>query len=260
MPVRAGISVRRSSFPGSEAQPQAAGPADAGWAYWRPAVDGAVELGTLAGRSVALPTHFHAEDQVTFVLSGRRRFLVAGVAVELAAGQGALIPAGTAHRSLPEPAGVACLNAYLPTGGYDVAAMLRDLRRAWRMAGGRLGAEALAAVASTHRQGDGAAAPPPGPAPFPCDADCRDAVAEAAAWAGMSREGFTRMFAKRHGMSPHAFWLVARLNRARGLLRAGERIAAVAAETGFADQSHLGRWFRRAFGVSPGRYRAGWLP
>ena len=79
-----------------------------------------------------------------------------------------------------------------------------------------------------------------------------------AARAGMSREGFSRMFARRHGMPPHAFWLMARLNQARGLLRAGEAIAAVAAETGFADQSHLGRWFRRAFGVTPGRYRSGW--
>jgi transcriptional regulator GlxA family with amidase domain len=76
----------------------------------------------------------------------------------------------------------------------------------------------------------------------------------------MSREGFSRMFARRHGMPPHAFWLMARLNHARGLLRAGEDIAGVAAETGFADQSHLGRWFRRAFGVTPGRYRSGWPP
>jgi AraC-like DNA-binding protein len=44
------------------------------------------------------------------------------------------------------------------------------------------------------------------------------------------------------------------LNRARRLLRAGEPIAAVAAETGFADQSHLGRLFRRTFGTTPGAY------
>lgn len=66
------------------------------------------------------------------------------------------------------------------------------------------------------------------------------------------------MFARCHGMPPHAFWLMARLNHARGLLRSGEGIAAAAAEAGFADQSHFGRWFRRAFGVTPGRYRAGW--
>nr|WP_247385558.1 MULTISPECIES: helix-turn-helix domain-containing protein [unclassified Bradyrhizobium] len=43
-----------------------------------------------------------------------------------------------------------------------------------------------------------------------------------------------------------------RLNDARELLRRGESIAGVAAETGFADQSHLGRFFRRAFGITPG--------
>jgi hypothetical protein len=32
---------------------------------------------------------------------------------------------------------------------------------------------------------------------------------------GMSCEGFSRMFARLHGMPPHAFWLMARLNHAR---------------------------------------------
>ena len=58
-------------------------------------------------------------------------------------------------------------------------------------------------------------------------------------------------------MPPHAFWQLAKLNDARRLLRAGQDIAAVAAETGFSDQSHLGRCFRRVFGVTPGRFRAG---
>ena len=39
-------------------QDQRLEPADIGWAYWRPAVDGIVELGTLQGREVALPTHY----------------------------------------------------------------------------------------------------------------------------------------------------------------------------------------------------------
>jgi AraC-like DNA-binding protein len=85
------------------------------------------------------------------------------------------------------------------------------------------------------------------------DATCTEPVSQVAARAGMSREGFSRMFARHHGMPPHAFWLMARLNHARELLRAGEGIARVAAEAGFTDQS------RRAFGVTPGRYRSGWL-
>ena len=236
-------------------QGQLSGPADIGWAYWRPTVDGIVELGTLRGREVALPTHFHGEDQITFVVSGRRRFLIRGELVALAAGQGALIPAGVAHRSLAEPSGVACLNAYVPAGGYAVAAMMRDIARLWRKAG-HVSAIELAALVRQHRQGEGENTVASNT--FLARADRCEPVSHAAARAGMSREGFSRKFAKRHGLPPHAFWVMARLNHARELLRAGEGIADVAAATGFVDQSHLGGWFRRAFGVTPGRYRAGW--
>ena len=73
----------------------------------------------------------------------------------------------------------------------------------------------------------------------------------------MTREAFSRAFRRRHGLSPQPFRALLRLNAARRLLRAGVAPAAVAADTGFADQSHLGRDFRRAFGVTPARYRAG---
>ncbi|WP_262927263.1 helix-turn-helix domain-containing protein [Phytohalomonas tamaricis] len=35
----------------------------------------------------------------------------------------------------------------------------------------------------------------------------------------------------------------------------GKSPATVASELGFADQSHLGRWFRRAYGLTPAHYR-----
>jgi AraC-like DNA-binding protein len=73
----------------------------------------------------------------------------------------------------------------------------------------------------------------------------------------MSREGFTRRFKRLRGLPPEQFRLLYRLNDARQLLRAGEGIATVAAITGFSDQSHLGRSFRRFFGVTPSHYRNG---
>lgn len=227
---------------------------DARWTYWRPTAEGVVELGTLHGSQVGLPTHFHDENQITFVLSGRRTFLLEGRVIDLAAGQGALIPAGVPHRSVADPAGVVCLNAYVPAGKYAVAAMMQEIERQWRKAG-HVRWNDLVAVIREHRQGEAESIPAkPG---LPVHADYHEAVGEIAAQNGMSREGFSRMFARRSGMPPHAFWLTGRLNRARKLLRSGESIAAVAAETGFADQSHLGRWFRRAFGVTPGHYRQG---
>ena len=44
----------------------------------------------------------------------------------------------------------------------------------------------------------------------------------------------------------------ARLRHARGLIRAGATVAEAAAATGFADQSHFTRVFRRLMGVPPG--------
>jgi AraC-like DNA-binding protein len=56
-------------------------------------------------------------------------------------------------------------------------------------------------------------------------------------------------------MPPHA-WLVARrLRLARRMLEGGSAIAETAAATGFADQSHLTRHFRRSLGFTPGAYR-----
>ena len=43
------------------------------------------------------PVHSHPEEQVTVVISGRIRFTVAGEAIELSAGQAAVIPSDVPH-------------------------------------------------------------------------------------------------------------------------------------------------------------------
>ncbi|MBF3263491.1 helix-turn-helix domain-containing protein, partial [Pseudomonas aeruginosa] len=43
--------------------------------------------------------------------------------------------------------------------------------------------------------------------------------------------------------------------RALGLLRRGLAVGEVAHALGFADQSHLTRYFTSAYGISPGRYQ-----
>ena len=44
-----------------------------------------------------LPEHHHPHEQITYVISGRLRMLLAGVAHELAEGQSLHIPGGTPH-------------------------------------------------------------------------------------------------------------------------------------------------------------------
>jgi AraC-like DNA-binding protein len=84
--------------------------------------------------------------------------------------------------------------------------------------------------------------------------DQRVTLPELAADAGLSRFELVRRFREQTGVTPHAFQSNLRIDHARTLLAAGEAPAAVAAACGFADQPHLTRVFKRAVGVSPGRY------
>ncbi|WP_271408693.1 AraC family transcriptional regulator [Pseudomonas sp. Q1-7] len=72
---------------------------------------------------------------------------------------------------------------------------------------------------------------------------------------GVDRFRLTRAFKAAFGLAPHAYLVQLRLARARRLLASGWSPAQVAADLGFADQSHLGRWFRRAYGFTPASYR-----
>jgi len=72
---------------------------------------------------------------------------------------------------------------------------------------------------------------------------------------GVDRFRLSRAFKAAFGLAPHAYLIQLRLTRARWLLARGESAVAVAAQLGFADQSHLGRWFQRAYRMSPADYR-----
>ncbi|UEB98050.1 AraC family transcriptional regulator [Pseudomonas sp. HN2] len=72
---------------------------------------------------------------------------------------------------------------------------------------------------------------------------------------GVDRFRLTRAFKAAFGLAPHAYLIQLRLAKARQLLARGETPAQVASVLGFADQSHLGRWFRRAYQLTPADYR-----
>ncbi|WP_296267790.1 AraC family transcriptional regulator [Pseudomonas sp. UBA6562] len=78
-----------------------------------------------------------------------------------------------------------------------------------------------------------------------------------ARWAGLGRYALIRACRRATGMTPHAWLLNARINRARVLLRQGGDLAEVAYRLGFADQSHFQRVFKAHAGATPGAYRAG---
>ena len=73
---------------------------------------------------------------------------------------------------------------------------------------------------------------------------------------GLTRFALARHFRACFGTSPHRYVVMRRLDRTRSLLRAGRSLASAAVESGFADQSHMTRHFKKAYGLSPGRWCA----
>jgi AraC-like DNA-binding protein len=63
-----------------------------------------------------------------------------------------------------------------------------------------------------------------------------------------------RVFRAEVGMPPHAYLESVRIREAQRRLLDGASLADVAYATGFADQSHFTRRFRRCIGVTPGVY------
>jgi AraC family transcriptional regulator len=81
-------------------------------------------------------------------------------------------------------------------------------------------------------------------------------LSELAAAVGVNAAHLARVFRARHGVSVGEYSRRLRLDWAAAEMARGDRsIAEIAAEAGFADQSHFTRLFRRHVGTTPARFR-----
>lgn len=73
--------------------------------------------------------------------------------------------------------------------------------------------------------------------------------------AGITQFRLFRAFERQYGMTPHAYQRQARVRYAITLLRNNCTLSQAGILSGFADQAHFNRWFRRFMGITPGQYQ-----
>lgn len=153
---------------------------------------------------------------------------------------------------------------------YIVRALEADLEAG--LPGGKLFGESLLCALAVRLQRSYAVTPPrvakPGnglPRPrlnrvmeyVEANLDQEIALATLAETAGMSTHYFCELFKQSVHLSPHQYVLRRRIERARKLLNDPEiTVLEAAVRSGFSDQSHFTKIFRRIVGVTPTGYRA----
>jgi AraC-like DNA-binding protein len=73
--------------------------------------------------------------------------------------------------------------------------------------------------------------------------------------ANLSEAYLIRAFEQHYHMTPHAYLINRRIQHAQAQLREGEPIADIAQQSGFADQAHFQRVFKKHLAATPGQYR-----
>jgi AraC-like DNA-binding protein len=73
---------------------------------------------------------------------------------------------------------------------------------------------------------------------------------------GLDRWALARQFRAAFGTCPSNFRTMRQLDEARRMISGGLPLAAAALEAGFADQSHMSRLFKRAYGLTPATWAA----
>jgi AraC-like DNA-binding protein len=80
-------------------------------------------------------------------------------------------------------------------------------------------------------------------------------IEQLAAEANLSLFHFVRVFSAAFHVTPHQYLQARRAARAKSLLAQRATPSEAAAAAGLTDQSHLNRWFKRTYGVTPAQYQ-----
>jgi AraC-like DNA-binding protein len=261
------------------------------WSRWHHG-PGGIELLEADFERHVYDRHMHDSYAVGYTLRGVQRFWCRGETYDSTPGRVIAINPGDVHDGRSGSAGgYAYRMCYLPIPlVHDIvsdalerdvttvdaetplpndATLHRDLDGAWRAMVS--GPHSLAADERLHRsvaalaRTAGRRLPSSAATDEPALSRVRDflhahlhtavSVRELAALASLSRFQLSRQFQRLYGLPLHAYHLHVRLAESKRQLRAGTPIASVAADLGFADQSHFHRRFRRCFGVTPAEWR-----
>lgn len=250
------------------------------------AVDGlkGTSLVRTRGAGEDVVRHAHRSLVVSAVLSGERVVSARGMSLTAGAGTVLVVEPGMVHscRSSALQCLTLCLSpsdTFFPDSSVHGLAVYRDpclsarVAEAWNRLAGDGSAESKAAevsslLAAMSRAEPEQCIPKPGEAASPAVRRVRAGLdvrpdmngTELAGMANMSTWGLNRAFARAYGMPPYSYGMLRRVDWAKDLLAGGMPPAIVAAETGFADQSHFSRTFRRLVGLTPARYARAFTP
>ncbi len=74
---------------------------------------------------------------------------------------------------------------------------------------------------------------------------------------GYNKEYIVRVFKKEYGLSPHAFLMNEKVNKAKNILQnsSDTNLSNVASNVGFYDQSHFVKFFKKSFAMPPSKYK-----
>jgi AraC-like DNA-binding protein len=225
--------------------------------------------------------HSHRSILIGVVLNGQRRLQLPDGELRVAPGDGFLLPAGLAHHCVSDAAHSYRVVSIAPElwrsfapppqhaqvlrAGSPALLALRRLIAGLRGARDALAVDACL-VALQQALGpdadDDADAPPPAARLIAVrdwlETHCSEVVrlTTLARLAGCSASLINRRFRQQFGLPPYEYLLQCRLRLAAQRLReTAQSLADIAYEAGFADQSHLQRLFRRAYGTTPQAYR-----